>query len=901
MPEPSTTPGDTPRPQSRWRWLRGAAVAFLGAGTVFLLMANQDRVPHGTAYGALAILVAVVGLWDAMGLLRRAEGDDPSLFEHVFGPKEGEAVWASPQATVPAALLVLGVLGLVLGVSGLPWGLALSLLPLLVSSWRRPALAVFVVAAGLYLPLLGVYGLWDPWETHYGEVTREILARDDWISLWWAQDGWFWSKPILIFWAEGLLWHALWLPFQAGQFPEHVEWALRLPTFAMATGALLAVYAATARIFDRRAGLIAALVLATMPHFFFLSRQAITDMPFVANMTIAVCLLLLAFHEDPERRVRDVRVGRVALSAQHVVIGLLVVLVLPQVLYLASRNVTVIDGPLFAWHGDELIYGSVGNADVPGNPRLREVAPRYRSAQPIVQAAAWGAVLAVLVWSLRRERRAQALLMSSFYVFCGLAFMAKGIPGFALPGLVALLFLLACHRWDAMLQGRLRIATGALTVIAVGAPWFVAMFIRHGQPFLDRLLIHDHINRLAAGVHGDKGTIGYFVKQLGFAMFPWVALAPSALTGWLHLSKTRPASETPLERSRRQTLQGVALWFAAAFTLFSAMVTKFHHYIFPAVPPAAMLTGILADRALGAAPHQVRGRHAAGLAAALLAPWPIVLGLAGLRGDVRGILPRDTSLSTDPDWALQHPWSPWLCALLLVLGALLGAAAWWLQRNHDRARSAPGAASVSAAGVMLLGAAVLCAFVGRDLSWSVTDPQGYERLIHLFVYNYGRPWPEQFDYRPILTGFAATATLCFGVAAIPSLRRLGSRAVMGTALAFALWGLDVYMMDLTPHWTQRNLVERYYEARDNPQQPLVAWQMNWKGENIYTGNRVAVFVDLDNREIKRWMEQNEGLRAFFVLEHTRLGNFRRLMGEREVEPLTTERLNNKFVLVEVTL
>ena len=52
------------------------------------------------------------------------------------------------------------------------------------------------------LPMLGQYGLWDPWETHYGEVSREILSRNDWITLWWAQDEWFRSKPIFIFWSE---------------------------------------------------------------------------------------------------------------------------------------------------------------------------------------------------------------------------------------------------------------------------------------------------------------------------------------------------------------------------------------------------------------------------------------------------------------------------------------------------------------------------------------------------------------------------------------------------------------------------------------------------------------------------------------------------------------------------
>ena len=41
------------------------------------------------------------------------------------------------------------------------------------------------LCAILYIPLAGNYGLWDPWETHYGEVARQMAQRNDWISLWW--------------------------------------------------------------------------------------------------------------------------------------------------------------------------------------------------------------------------------------------------------------------------------------------------------------------------------------------------------------------------------------------------------------------------------------------------------------------------------------------------------------------------------------------------------------------------------------------------------------------------------------------------------------------------------------------------------------------------------------------
>jgi 4-amino-4-deoxy-L-arabinose transferase-like glycosyltransferase len=115
------------------------------------------------------------------------------------------------------------------------------------------------------------------------------------------------------------------------------------------------------------------------------------------------------------------------------------------------------------------------------------------------------------------------------------------------------------------------------------------MYMRHGPAFTDRILIHDHINRLTSGVHGDNGSIQYFIWQLGYGLFPWVGMMPAALGTWLFMQKKAE------DASQRGTLYMLGLWFAVSFTLFSAMTTKFHHYIFPAVPPAAALVGLLLD------------------------------------------------------------------------------------------------------------------------------------------------------------------------------------------------------------------------------------------------------------------------------------------------------------------
>jgi 4-amino-4-deoxy-L-arabinose transferase-like glycosyltransferase len=69
---------------------------------------------------------------------------------------------------------------------------------------RRTALAVILFGLLLYLPFAGSYGLWDPWETHYAEVARQMTTRGDFISLWWPgsprETAVFQTKPVLSFW-----------------------------------------------------------------------------------------------------------------------------------------------------------------------------------------------------------------------------------------------------------------------------------------------------------------------------------------------------------------------------------------------------------------------------------------------------------------------------------------------------------------------------------------------------------------------------------------------------------------------------------------------------------------------------------------------------------------------------
>ena len=66
---------------------------------------------------------------------------------------------------------------------------------------------------------------------------------------------------------------------------------------------------------------------------------------------------------------------------------------------------------------------------------------------------------------------------------------------------------------------------------------------------------------------------------------------------------------------------------------------------------------------------------------------------------------------------------------------------------------------------------------------------------------------------------------------------------------------------------------------------LVAFQMNWKGENFYTGNHLAIFVSTGNT-FATWLaaQRERGANVmYFVTEHGRVGSLKREVAAKSCE------------------
>ncbi|RME20004.1 MAG: hypothetical protein D6806_17270 [Deltaproteobacteria bacterium] len=176
------------------------------------------------------------------------------------------------------------------------------------------------------------------------------------------------------------------------------------------------------------------------------------------------------------------------------------------------------------------------------------------------------------------------------WVCAALAALVKSPLGLALPGVVIVADIVLERRWGSV--GRLRPVAGMAIFLALAAPWYAYMLVKYGGRFFDEFFLHHNLQRAFTGVHGERGGFVYYIRQLGYGMFPWVALVPLGI-GWLARILHSADSDTAPEGGRGAALgKLLLLWFFAYFATFTLMVTKFHHYIFPAVVPLAMLAGI---------------------------------------------------------------------------------------------------------------------------------------------------------------------------------------------------------------------------------------------------------------------------------------------------------------------
>ena len=192
----------------------------------------------------------------------------------------------------------------------------------------------------------------------------------------------------------------------------------------------------------------------------------------------------------------------------------------------------------------------------------------------------------------RPERRRTFLVL--MYVAAGFGVLTKGPVAIALPGLAFGLYLLV--HGELRRIGSMMLPLGALVILAVVAPWYVALYVRHGWEPLTDFFLGENLARYTAGVGVDSERGPFFYLPVLISdSFPWSMFLVAAAVSWWR-ARREGAHLRPDARIR--TLLGI--WIGAFVAFFSASAAKQDLYIFPIVPAIAALAGVTIAGTAGA-------------------------------------------------------------------------------------------------------------------------------------------------------------------------------------------------------------------------------------------------------------------------------------------------------------
>ena len=212
----------------------------------------------------------------------------------------------------------------------------------------------------------------------------------------------------------------------------------------------------------------------------------------------------------------------------------------------------------------------------------------------------------------------------AIYTAMGLAVLTKGPIGLLLPGCVLGLFRLLTPtstlmetspiptadtvlswkgRWLTVigwLASRLspprlarevwRMSPGLalLCVLLVSGPWFAAVGWQTDGEFLRGFFGTHHLHRFTAGMDNHAGPAWFYLAAICVGFFPWILLARPVIVELWHRTK----SAGRLSPADRLLICWIVVWVG----FFSLATTKFPHYVVPAYPALALLTGAFVAR-----------------------------------------------------------------------------------------------------------------------------------------------------------------------------------------------------------------------------------------------------------------------------------------------------------------
>lgn len=189
----------------------------------------------------------------------------------------------------------------------------------------------------------------------------------------------------------------------------------------------------------------------------------------------------------------------------------------------------------------------------------------------------------------------------AFYIFSGLAVMAKGIPGFVIPfGTVFFTSIMAKNFKEIFKP--LYVIPGVILFSLIVLPWHIIMLNKYNPLFFDEYIVKHHLHRFLNTENneiGRKQPFYYYFVVILWGFIPWIfsviAVAFEKIKNWSKHSYVQKIKDFNFDSLDNVHKMLALCWVMVIFIMlfFSSSSTKLVTYILPVYYPMAIITGLM--------------------------------------------------------------------------------------------------------------------------------------------------------------------------------------------------------------------------------------------------------------------------------------------------------------------
>ncbi len=442
-------------------------------------------------------------------------------------------------------------------------------------------------------------GIWEPWESNEIQVAQQYFSRGESIvnpedptqpGYNWAVptfDGKPVASPLLKTWLMGTS-----LKTAANQEnPEigKLEFAARFPLAAAAFLMVLAGYFWMRRYFGGRTALLTGISLATLPAVYLGAQLATSEMLFMVTTSLAIMAFVQLLYTKKQ-------------SKKH----------MWGALFGVATALAFLDQRVLGLYLILSVIAGFALSQIPYRHamRLREnliAASEVGRFEMILGGSSLLAALGVFFWGISRSKStvSESAVAATEVVNANL-FLPHVAQWLALliPALVILAALLVARKTDVVRalissSGAIALAIVAVPVLALSIAYGDAnpVLLQNGE-VVGKLPVLTYLLENHLFVASDASQHMYFamwLRQIGFAMLPWIALVPLALGYLSRATRLNDENGKPVPNllTPQLAIQRLLLVWSFIALVIIAIASSQGHYYYPAYFPLMAGVGLL--------------------------------------------------------------------------------------------------------------------------------------------------------------------------------------------------------------------------------------------------------------------------------------------------------------------